>query len=113
MLALDVSSGPVPVCWRGEGIQERCTVFESGPHEVKLDRCPAWVYPNAGGTGYYRSVVAAAGLAGRLGELSGAERLTLVYDLRAMKYRGPLWDALASDSEPAIARAARLTMAGG
>jgi hypothetical protein len=80
--------------------------------------CPAWIYLNAGGTGYYRTVWTAPqlqALAGALDKLSGAERLTLVYDLHAMRktdatITDPLLTALSSDVQPEIARAAKVAL---
>jgi hypothetical protein len=70
---------------------------------------------NAGGTGYYRTdwtpaqvlTLSNRGLAG----LTAAERLTLTYDLRALKRAGradvtDLLRKLTLDPEPEIARAA-------
>ena len=99
-----------------------CTVLETAQREVtmtKLPACPSWVYPNAGGTGYYRSEWTAAQLAALaadgLDKLSAPERLTLAYDVRAQQKAGRLSDAaaqsilerLASDPEPEIANAAK------
>jgi hypothetical protein len=82
--------------------------------------CPAWIYWNAGGTGYYRTEWTAAQLAELdrgLDELNAAERLTLVYDLRALPQAGrmdasPLLIQLARDPEPEIAKAAADAMQG-
>src|SRR5262249_6735352 len=48
-------SGAVPACWRTNTGESGCEVIDSYTHSVKLAACPAWVYWNAGGTGYYRS----------------------------------------------------------
>ena len=62
---------------------------------------------NAGGTGYYRTEWSADQLAALdLTKLTAAERLTLVYDLRAKNIASPLLKTLASDPEPEIAQAA-------
>jgi len=96
----------VPVCWRGEGLASSCTVLASRA-EVPLKSCPAWMYFNAGGTGYYRTEWSADQLAALdLTKLTAAERLTLVYDLRAKNIASPLLKTLASDPEPEIAQAA-------
>ena len=71
--------------------------------------CPAWFYLNSGGTGYYRTHWSQAPLHALLPELSDAEKLTLVYDLRVSKNasaRAAL-TRLASDADPEIATAAR------
>jgi alanyl aminopeptidase len=45
----------VPVCLRVEGeTSPRCTLLEGPQGSIELDRCPAYVHPNAGETGYYR-----------------------------------------------------------
>jgi alanyl aminopeptidase len=87
----------VPVCWRGG-----CTVV--GPRaEVQVASCPA--YFNAGGSGYYRTEWTLEQLAALdVSKLTAAERLTLVYDLRAAKIAIP--KILISDPEPEIAQAA-------
>lgn len=83
VLAIDVDHGPIPVCWRGEGIARQCAVVEQGHTEQVLSRCPAWVYPNAGGTGYYRSKIDPDVLLNHLEDLTPAERLTFDYDRKA------------------------------
>jgi hypothetical protein len=70
------------------------------------------VYWNAGGTGYYRTIWSSANLNQlRLDELTPAERLTLVHDLRATvndkNTARPTLERLAQDAEPEIARTAR------
>ena len=98
----------VPVCWRGDGIPAQCTVVNSSQASVTLKSCPAWMYFNTGGTGYYRTDWNADQLAALdVTKLTAAERLTLVYDLHAMKiYSSPVLKALAEDPEPEIAKAA-------
>lgn len=112
----------IPVCWTADGMKPSCTVLDAPRREVtmtKVPACPAWVYPNAGGTGYYRSEWTAAQLtalaANGLDKLSAPERLTLAYDLLAQQKAGRLEAAvaqailekLASDSVPEIANAAK------
>jgi alanyl aminopeptidase len=112
----------IPVCWTAAGMKPTCTVLETARREVTMTTipaCPAWVYPNAGGTGYYRSDWTAEQLAALAAEgldkLSAPERLTLAYDVRAQQKAGRLSDAaaqpilekLASDPEPEIANAAK------
>ncbi len=96
----------VPVCWRGEGISPSCTVLASHT-DLPLKSCPAWIYLNAGGSGYYRTEWSLEQLAALdVTKLTAAERLTLVYDLRASKIASPLLKILAADPEPEIAAAA-------
>jgi len=109
----------IPVCWRADGLAgQTCTMLDAMQREVAFPKgaaCPSWFYLNAGGTGYYRTQwtsdqevqLAEHGLS----ELSGAEQLTLIYDLRVMLLAGKI-DAtaillrLAEDPEPVVARAA-------
>lgn len=112
----------VPVCWKADGAAATCTVLDTPRREIETPpgaACPAWIYPNAGGSGYYRSEWTAAGLNGLaargLEQLSPAERLTLAYDLRAAQKAGrmdakavePLLAKLAADPDAEVSRAAR------
>jgi cytosol alanyl aminopeptidase len=104
----------VPVCWRGEGIAASCTVIDSAHAEIPVTSCPAWIFLNAGGSGYYRTQMSAEQLTALdVTKLTAAERLTLIYDLRASKnIASPLLTKLESDPEPEIAKAATDVMAG-
>jgi alanyl aminopeptidase len=58
----------VPVCVKYPDRQtqkETCTLLTSAEGDVPLETatCPAWVFPNAHGTGYYRFALASADLA--------------------------------------------------
>lgn len=114
-LELRVSGpGPVPVCWRSANGAKQCTVVEAA-REVPLSSCPSWTYFNAGGSGYYRTSWTAEELqALPLGDLSAAERLTLVHDLREQKNDRLAAKAalakLAADHEPEIAAAAKAAL---
>ncbi len=103
----------VPVCWRGEGIAASCTVLDSHA-EIAVNSCPAWIYPNAKGTGYFRTEWSEDQLAALdLTQLTPAERLTLIYDLRASKnITSPVLVKLEGDPEPEIAKAATDVIAG-
>ena len=112
----------IPVCWSAEGARPGCTVLDGPQREVTLAAsatCPAWIYPNAGGTGYYRSEWSAPQLAALaasgLEKLSAPERLTLAYDIRAQQKAGRLdaaagqaiLEKLASDPVPEVSNAAK------
>jgi alanyl aminopeptidase len=112
----------IPVCWTADGRKPVCTVLDVPQREVTMTEgaaCPAWVYPNAGGTGYYRSEWTAAQLtalaANGVDKLSAPERLALAYDVRAQLQSGRLdaaaaqaiLERLASDSVPEIVNAAK------
>ena len=100
----------VPVCWRTDGLQTACTVVDTPRREVPLASCPAWVYYNAGGTGYYRTAWTAAQLnALDISRLTAPERMTLVGDLKALKSSVDVsvqLTKLSGDAEPEIAKAA-------
>jgi alanyl aminopeptidase len=113
----------IPVCWRTDGvIGQSCTVLDTPRKQIELPKgatCPAWIYLNAGGTGYYRTEWTAAQVnlftEREISALTAAERLTLVYDLRALKRSGrrdvgTLLRKLTEDSEPEIAKAAEQAM---
>ncbi|QOY84890.1 M1 family metallopeptidase [Paludibaculum fermentans] len=99
----------VPVCWKTNAGQA-CTLLTEAAREVPMEACPAWVFANAGGTGYYRTVWTEAELEavaqGGLPELTPAERLTLVYDLKAGGHGRALLAVLARDAQPRVAQAA-------
>lgn len=95
----------LPVCWRTDGAAA-CTLMDRAEVQVPLMACPAWIEPNAGGTGYYHS----AWPAGRVPPadvLTPAERLTLVSDLQGRRELRPALETLARDAEPQVAEAAR------
>jgi aminopeptidase N len=105
------SPGSVPVCWRADRVASSCTVLEGPSTEIALPTgtaCPAWFYLNSGGTGYYRTHWSQAPMQA-LSELSIAEKLTLVYDLRASKNTSAqaALARLESDPDPEISSAAR------
>jgi len=74
-----------PICLRaGAGTQQAtvCGLVPGPTGRLSLPFCPAWLWPNAGGTGYYLSALA-PGEAGRLWpSLTGPERLTLATDVQ-------------------------------
>jgi aminopeptidase N len=89
----------VPVCVRaGAGIREATVCGLVGPRrgELALPFCPDWIWPNAGGTGYYLSSLAPAELPRLLLHLAPAEKLALVTDAELLARRGdlPVADAL-------------------
>ena len=113
----------VPVCWRADGIEANCTVLDRDRREVALPQataCPAWIFWNAGGAGYYRTSWTGAqviAIGNVLDRLSAAERLTLAFDLAVLAKSGNLKDAadnvfrrLLSDPEPEVVYAARIAL---
>jgi alanyl aminopeptidase len=103
--------GPLPVCWRAGPRTSGCNVLDGLSSEIALPvgtACPAWLFLNAGGTGYYRSEWSGDQRLA-LPNLTPAERLTLVYDLRGNKTESArrALQELATDTQPEIAAAAR------
>ena len=98
---------PIPVCVRGDGVTQVCSVIDAGQSAIALHRmCPSWIEFNSSGSGYYRTEWSEAQLnALDLKRLSAAERLMLVYDLRAARSDSALLRKLAADPEPEIVRA--------
>lgn len=115
----------VPVCIKyalgGAGrvaqVKETCTLLGAAEADVALDAtsCPAWVFPNAHGTGYYRFALASADLANvrtrALAALDTRERMAFADSLRAAFSHGstPFGEVLlaaeplASDADPRVA----------
>lgn len=81
----------VPVCAKipdGKATREACTLLTSTEGDLALGAtCPAWVLPNAHGTGYYRFALSPADLAKvrttALPSLDTRERIALGNSLRA------------------------------
>ena len=111
----------VPVCITADGGSRKCTVLENQQAEIALDdlqSCPAWIFPNAGATGYYRSELSAPLLEALVqhgfDHLTAAERVTAVVDMNALVRNGhipaaqalKLLPKLARDAEPQVVVAA-------
>jgi aminopeptidase N len=77
----------IPVCMKGltsdgKGTAQQCELMTQKEQTFKMNGCPAWVFPNAGGAGYYRygydsSTLAKMGTALETG-LSPSERMSVV-----------------------------------
>jgi cytosol alanyl aminopeptidase len=84
----------VPVCIRFEDGEKRCEVVSKAKVELQLPQSSAWVWPNAFGSGYYRSVLAGGSLGALIKNgynfLEGPERLSLVGDLEGLTVSGTL-----------------------
>jgi alanyl aminopeptidase len=104
----------VPVCWHDSAGRRACALIDGERSVQALDGCPAWLWPNAAGVGYYRSVpdlmtLEAVVLKG-YSELSAAERVALAGDLVAATVNGSesagdvlrLLPAIARDPAPAV-----------
>lgn len=97
----------VPVCLRWTDGGRECSVV-TGPEmqvPVAAQSCPAWVWANAGGQGYYRTDLTASGLAAltKAGydQLTPPERLTLADDIASL---AGAEEATASEALPVLAR---------
>jgi len=104
----------MPVCWKTAGTAQRCAVFEKDKFEIGWraeGACPAWVYPNTNGAGYYRVAWTPEQLLSlSLDQLNGAERLALVFDLRAQKSTDEILTRLTNDPQPEVAHAAKVAL---
>lgn len=89
-LAVDQGSNPwpVPVCLHVEEVARHCEVVSTSHAELQLARGSAWIWPNAYGSGYYRSALSRSLLDQLMvrgyGELEEPERLALAADLEAL-----------------------------
>jgi aminopeptidase N len=89
----------VPVCVRaGAGEREAtvCGLVGAPRGALALPFCPDWLWPNAGGAGYYLSALSPAELPKVLPHLTLAEKLALTTDAGLQARRGdlPVGDAL-------------------
>jgi aminopeptidase N len=108
----DASRWAVPVCLAWDG-GEKCLLLKTPSAELPIDHCPAWVMPNAGAFGYYRSAWDGASLTALARVLPSrplAERILLADDVEALVEAGqlPLGDALAL--QPALLADASLVV---
>jgi aminopeptidase N len=90
----------LPLCLKvGDAARtETVCALVAGPRaEVALPFCPAWIWPNAGGTGYHLSALTPADPPVLLPHLTAPEKLALATDAALLARRGdlPLGDALA------------------
>ncbi|HXY39465.1 MAG TPA: M1 family metallopeptidase [Vicinamibacteria bacterium] len=115
----EAKSWPLPVCVHVAASRQEpfCTLLGGPEGELPLGggSCPAWSYANAGGAGYYRTLLAPGEARRALGPdgLSPAERIALAselfslvasFDLRAGDVLG-LVEPLAQDREARVVRA--------
>ncbi len=89
----------VPVCVRaGAGEKEAtvCGLIGAPRGALTLPFCPEWLWPNAGGAGYYLTALSPAELTKVLPHLTLAEKLALTADAELLARRGdlPMADAL-------------------
>jgi cytosol alanyl aminopeptidase len=74
-------SWTTPVC-----VRQTCEAVSGALGAIPLKECPAYIWPNAGGAGYYRSLTESLPdlLNKGLGELTIPERLSIAQDIPAM-----------------------------
>ncbi len=100
-LGSEISASPayqIPLCVRyptGVGVEtsRACTMLSQKTSEMTLTaakRCPKWIVPNDGATGYYRSLLSKPLLGALLKDspLTTAETLAMASDLRALVWAG-------------------------
>jgi aminopeptidase N len=86
----------VPVCFQTSESPRTCALISQAETKVPLStKCPAWVIPNAGAYGYYRSAISPATLAavmkpGTWNRLDRLERVMLLADVSASVNRGEI-----------------------
>ncbi len=88
----DANPWAVPVCIHQPGAARRCEVVSSTHGEIQLTTLPIWIWTNAYGSGYYRSLLSAdmwdavVGSGYRL--LEQPEQMALIADLQSLTSRG-------------------------
>jgi alanyl aminopeptidase len=84
----------VPVCIHLEGGERKCEQVSDAHVELPLHQASTWIWPNAFGSGYYRSFLAGGGLDTLMEKgynlLEEPERLALVGDLEGLTVSGTL-----------------------
>jgi aminopeptidase N len=94
----------IPVCVRAGdatgGEEKKCAIVSEPATTLPLERCPAWILPNAGAAGYFRAAYDGASLRALLpvfaAKLDVRERVRVGSDVSAQAEQGslPLGDAL-------------------
>jgi len=103
----------VPVCVRyevGGDNSTECFLLDKPSAEFRLKNassCPAAIFANANGTGYYITAYRGAVLESLLGSendwLSAAERITLLHDLKELANSGDVKESVALEAARALA----------
>jgi alanyl aminopeptidase len=97
-----------PVCFHADSGERRCQVVNASQAEVRLPGRPAWMWPNAYGSGYYRSLLTPALLEALVrsgyNQLTKPERLALAGDVEALMSSGDLRAADVMKILPQVAR---------
>jgi cytosol alanyl aminopeptidase len=111
IVKLEVEQGAqpwtVPVCFHAEAIERRCEVVSSSHAEIRLAKLPSWMWPNAYGSGYYKSLLNADLLDGLMkngySHMEGPERVALAGDLESLASSGEVPAAAIMKILPRIA----------
>jgi cytosol alanyl aminopeptidase len=103
----------IPVCVRyadadGGAAERHCQLMSTSSARIELPvaHCPAWVMPNADGSGYYRVALDAEGWAALFAHfeaLNGNEARTLLASLSAAYHSGNVTTATLVDALPMLA----------
>jgi alanyl aminopeptidase len=114
----DSARWTIPLCVHGDDGASQCQVLSPIHPASPLEACPAWVWPNRGGSGYFR-VEFPKSMLERIvtdgwEQLTGPERLSVVEDMAYLATSHKLdadtvlraIPAMARDSQPAVANAA-------
>jgi alanyl aminopeptidase len=88
----DANPWAVPVCIHQPGAARRCEVVSSTHGEIQLTTLPIWIWTNAYGSGYYRSLLSAdmwnAVVGSGYDQLEEPEQMALIADLQNLTTRG-------------------------
>jgi cytosol alanyl aminopeptidase len=104
-----------PVCFHADGGVRHCEVVSAAKAEVGVAGSPAWIWPNAYGSGYYRSLLTPellSALPRGLNQLSEPERLALAGDLEDLTVSGDVHAADVMRILPRLARDGEARIAG-
>ncbi len=113
----DAARWIVPVCVHGDDGSGQCTTLAPGHRRAEVSACPAWIWPNRGGAGYFRVQFEPALLEQVVnkgwGQLTAPEKLSVIDDTadavlsHRMEPRGALelLPAMARDPLPAVSNA--------
>jgi alanyl aminopeptidase len=115
-LVMEESGKPwtIPVCVHVEAMARRCEVISGARAEIAVKDSPGWIWTNAYGSGYYRSLMAVDLMAGVMEkgylQMEDTERLAFAGDVEGLTTSGELpagesmktLPRLARDSEPRV-----------
>jgi cytosol alanyl aminopeptidase len=104
----DANPWAVPVCIHQPGAARRCEVVSSTHGEIQLTSLPIWIWTNAYGSGYYRSLLTSdmwdAVVGSGYQQLEEPEQMALIADLQNLTSRGLVPAAAAMKLLPQLGR---------